>query len=149
MSGAGKSNGDLEALWMPFTANRQFKATPRLFESARGMYYRTTDGRELLDSAAGLWCCNAGHCHPKIVEAIRKTAGSQLVGLEIFDRYEGEGIPEGKVSLAFRMDFQRPDRTLNDVEVTKITDRVMQMLSHRFGYMFAGHHFDVTLIVIR
>ncbi len=60
---------------MPFTANRQFKATPRLFESARGMYYRTTDGRELLDSAAGLWCCNAGHCHPKIVEAIRKTAG--------------------------------------------------------------------------
>jgi phenylalanyl-tRNA synthetase beta chain len=69
----------------------------------------------------------------EVLEAIRKTAGAQLVALEIFDRYEGKGVPEGKVSLAFRLDFQRPDRTLKDAEVTKITDRVMQMLSQRFG----------------
>jgi phenylalanyl-tRNA synthetase beta chain len=68
-----------------------------------------------------------------ILEAIRKTAGAQLVALEIFDRYEGKGVPEDKVSLAFRLDFQRSDRTLKDTEVTKITDRVMQMLAQRFG----------------
>src|SRR5687768_14221211 len=63
-----------DAFWMPFTANRQFKAGPRLLASAEGMFYRTPDGREILDGTAGLWCCNAGHARPKIVEAIRKQA---------------------------------------------------------------------------
>ena len=63
---------DLRAFWMPFTANRQFKKSPRMFVSASGMYYRTTDGREVLDGTAGLWCCNAGHARPKIVEAVQK-----------------------------------------------------------------------------
>ena len=66
---------DLNAFWMPFTANRAFKKTPRIIESAAGMVCRTDDGRELLDAMSGLWCCNAGHCHPKIVEAIRRQAG--------------------------------------------------------------------------
>jgi beta-alanine--pyruvate transaminase len=61
---------DLSSFWMPFTANRQFKAAPRLLESAKGMYYRTTDGREVLDGCAGLWCVNAGHCRDEIVAAI-------------------------------------------------------------------------------
>jgi len=61
----------LEAYWMPFTANRQFKAEPRLFVSAEGMHYKTHDGRDVLDAIAGLWCCNAGHGRPKIVEAIQ------------------------------------------------------------------------------
>ena len=65
---------DLESLWMPFTANRQFKAAPRLLESARGMHYRTADGRRILDGTAGLWCVNAGHGRPEIVEAIRAQA---------------------------------------------------------------------------
>ena len=65
---------DLESLWMPFTANRQFKAAPRLLESARGMHYRTADGRLILDGTAGLWCVNAGHGRPEIVEAIRAQA---------------------------------------------------------------------------
>lgn len=60
---------------MPFTANRQFKKAPRMFASAKDMYYTTTDGREVLDGTAGLWCVNAGHCRPKITEAIRKQAG--------------------------------------------------------------------------
>jgi len=66
---------DLEAFWMPFTANRQFKKAPRMFASAKDMYYTTTDGREVLDGTAGLWCVNAGHCRPKITEAIREQAG--------------------------------------------------------------------------
>ena len=69
----------------------------------------------------------------EVLEAIRKTAGPHLMGVELFDRYEGEGIPEGQVSLAFRMVFQRPDRTLKDQEVNKLVDRVVQMLASRFG----------------
>ncbi|MCC7256866.1 MAG: aspartate aminotransferase family protein [Gammaproteobacteria bacterium] len=66
---------DLEPLWMPFTANRQFKKDPRLLVAAEGMYYTAHDGRRILDGIAGLWCCNAGHCHPKIVAAVREQAG--------------------------------------------------------------------------
>jgi beta-alanine--pyruvate transaminase len=66
---------DLEALWMPFSANRQFKKTPRMLVSADRMHYKTDDGRSILDGTAGLWCCNAGHNRPKIVEAIRAQAG--------------------------------------------------------------------------
>ena len=62
---------NLEAFWMPFTANRQFKSNPRLFVSAKDMHYTTIDGRKVLDGTAGLWCCNAGHARPKIVEAIQ------------------------------------------------------------------------------
>jgi phenylalanyl-tRNA synthetase beta chain len=68
-----------------------------------------------------------------ILEAIRKTGGPHLVSAEIFDRYVGAGIPEGKVSLAFRLIFQRPDRAFTDDEIVRMTDRVVQMLAHRFG----------------
>ena len=66
---------DLRAFWMPFTANRQFKKEPRFFVGAKDMYYTTHDGRQVLDGTAGLWCVNAGHCRPKITEAIREQAG--------------------------------------------------------------------------
>ena len=65
---------DLSAFWMPFTANRQFKQAPRMFASAKDMHYTTTDGRKVLDGTAGLWCVNAGHCRPKITEAIQHQA---------------------------------------------------------------------------
>mgnify|MGYP005848039267 CR=1 FL=1 len=65
---------DLDAFWMPFTANRQFKKAPRMFVAAKDMHYTTQDGRQVLDGTAGLWCCNAGHCRPKIVEAISRQA---------------------------------------------------------------------------
>ena len=67
---------DLEAFWMPFTANKQFKSAPRLFVSAERMHYTTNDGRRVLDGTSGLWCVNAGHCRPKIVEAIQKQAAT-------------------------------------------------------------------------
>jgi beta-alanine--pyruvate transaminase len=66
------SNPDLDAFWMPFTANRQFKANPRLLARAEGMYYWTADGREVLDGVAGLWCVNAGHGRREITEAVTK-----------------------------------------------------------------------------
>jgi len=65
---------DLSNLWMPFTANKQFKAQPRLLAGAQGMYYTTTDGRQILDGTAGLWCVNAGHCRPEIAQAIASQA---------------------------------------------------------------------------
>lgn len=65
---------NLDAYWMPFTHNRGFKQHPRMFASAAGMYYRTPEGRSVLDGAAGLWCVNAGHCRKSIVEAIQAEA---------------------------------------------------------------------------
>ena len=64
----------LDAYWMPFTANRQFKQAPRLLAGADGMFYRDTQGREILDGVAGLWCVNAGHNRPRIVQAIQAQA---------------------------------------------------------------------------
>src|SRR3954465_3008177 len=74
MNKRAEFGSDLEqtAFWMPFTANRQFKKAPRLLARAEGMYYWTPEGREVLDGTAGLWCVNAGHCRPKIVEAVKR-----------------------------------------------------------------------------
>lgn len=71
---AGSKANDMDAYWMPFTANRQFKANPRLVVGADGMFFKLSDGRQLMDGIAGLWCCNAGHNRPRIVEAIQKQA---------------------------------------------------------------------------
>src|ERR1700744_3432073 len=65
---------DLDAYWMPFTSNRQFKKAPRLFTKAQGMHFWTDDGRQVLDGIAGLWCVNAGHGRTKITEAIQQQA---------------------------------------------------------------------------
>ncbi len=75
MDGLTPPPNDLGAYWMPFTANRQFKANPRLLVAADGMYYRSHDGRQVLDGTAGLWCVNAGHNAPRVTEAIRQAAG--------------------------------------------------------------------------
>ena len=66
------NNRALDAYWMPFTANRQFKEAPRMLVGAKGMYYRSEDGRQILDGTAGLWCCNAGHGHREIAEAVTR-----------------------------------------------------------------------------
>jgi len=69
-----RAANDLDPFWMPFTANRSFKAQPRLLASARDMHYFTPDGRPILDGTAGLWCVNAGHARQPIVEAIQRQA---------------------------------------------------------------------------
>jgi len=75
MSNRQTTPNDLRAFWMPFTANRQFKQDPRMLVAAQDMHFTASDGRKILDGTAGLWCVNAGHCRPKITEAIRQQAG--------------------------------------------------------------------------
>jgi beta-alanine--pyruvate transaminase len=65
---------NLDAYWLPFTANRQFKKAPRLLSRAEGMFYWDVQGRQILDGVAGLWCVNAGHARPRIVQAIQQQA---------------------------------------------------------------------------
>lgn len=72
---AGAARNDLDAFWVPFTPNAEFKRRPRLVARAQGMHYYTPEGRQILDGTAGLWCANAGHCRAPIVEAIREAAG--------------------------------------------------------------------------
>jgi beta-alanine--pyruvate transaminase len=73
-----KNRTDLSAYWMPFTANRQFKAAPRMLVSASGMYYQSEDGRQVLDGTSGLWCVNAGHGRAEIAAAVNR----QLMSLD-------------------------------------------------------------------
>ena len=65
---------NLDAFWMPYSDNRNFKTAPRLLARAEGMFYYTNDNREVLDGTAGLWCCNAGHGRREITEAIQRQA---------------------------------------------------------------------------
>ncbi|MBL0042277.1 MAG: aspartate aminotransferase family protein [Xanthomonadales bacterium] len=69
---ATSSPEQMGAFWMPFSANRQFKSKPRLLASAKGMFYTSVDGREILDGTGGLWCCNAGHGRDRIVAAVQQ-----------------------------------------------------------------------------
>ncbi|WP_235935228.1 aspartate aminotransferase family protein [Undibacterium crateris] len=66
----------LNAYWMPFTANRDYKEAPRVVASAAGMYYRDQQGREILDGTAGLWCVPLGHSHPTIVRAVQQAVAT-------------------------------------------------------------------------
>ena len=101
----------MDAFWMPFSANRQFKAHPRLMASASGMYYRTVDGREVLDGTGGLWCCNAGHARPRIVEAVQQ----QIATLDFAPTFQmAHPLP---FTLAERLVEIAPDR-LNHVFFT-------------------------------
>ncbi len=76
MAGHGsEATPGLDAFWMPFTANRQFKTDPRLLVAAEGMHYTAADGRQVLDGTAGLWCVNAGHARPSIREAVARQLG--------------------------------------------------------------------------
>lgn len=72
---AGLSRDQLEAYWMPYTANRQFKENPRMIVGAKGAYYTAADGRQIFDGLSGLWTCGAGHNRPEIAEAVYKQLG--------------------------------------------------------------------------
>ncbi len=71
-SGEARATNNLEAFWMPFSANRQFKKKPRMLVGAEGMYYRNAEGSELLDGTSGLWCVNAGHGRRQIADAVHR-----------------------------------------------------------------------------
>ncbi len=60
----------LQPYWMPFSANKEFKAEPRLFSRAEGMYFYTPEGQQVIDASSGLFCVAAGHCRREIAEAV-------------------------------------------------------------------------------
>jgi phenylalanyl-tRNA synthetase beta chain len=109
---------------LSLTAVEGISPQPRRFENISRHPAALRDIAVLLDQT-----CPAG----EVLEAIRKSGGSTLVSVELFDRYDGKGIPEGKMSLAFRLVFQRPDRALRESEIKRMTERVVQTLAHRFG----------------
>ncbi len=101
----------MDAFWMPFSANRQFKHTPRLLASAEGMFYQSTDGRQILDGTGGLWCCNAGHGRQRIIDAVQQ----QIATLDFAPTFQmGHPLP---FVLAERLAAIAPD-TLNHVFFT-------------------------------
>ena len=69
---AGLTQTQLDAHWMPFSGNRDFKKNPRIIVSGKGSYYTSADGRKIFDGLSGLWTCGAGHSRPEIVEAVSK-----------------------------------------------------------------------------
>ncbi|PXX97208.1 aspartate aminotransferase family protein [Halomonas sp. LBP4] len=69
---AGLSPEQLDAYWMPYTGNRQFKRDPRIITGARGSYLTDAQGRQVFDGLSGLWTCGAGHCRPEITEAVSR-----------------------------------------------------------------------------
>lgn len=71
---AGFSRADLEAFWMPFSGNREFKDKPRMIVGAEGCHYKAADGRKILDSLSGLWCSSFGHGRREIADAVARTA---------------------------------------------------------------------------
>lgn len=96
MAHSSRASASLDNYWMPFTANRQFKADPRLLTAAEGMYYASEDKR-VLDAVAGLWCVNAGHGRREIAEAV----GQQLLSLDYAPSFQ-MGHP-GAFALAERL----------------------------------------------
>jgi beta-alanine--pyruvate transaminase len=101
----------MDAFWMPFTANRQFKHKPRLLASAKGMHYRSVDGREILDGTGGLWCCNAGHGRQRIIDAVSQ----QIATMDFAPTFQmGHPLP---FKVAERLAEIAPD-TINHVFFT-------------------------------
>ena len=99
----------MSAFWMPFTNNRDFKASPRLLVSAEGMYYKDVDGNQILDGTAGLWCVACGHAQPKIVSAVREMIGQ----------------------LDFAPTFQMGHPAAFD-----LAEQLMDYTGHKFGHVF-------------
>jgi beta-alanine--pyruvate transaminase len=110
-SQATQAPEQMDAFWMPFSANRQFKHQPRLLASAEGMYYQSTDGRQILDGTGGLWCCNAGHGRQRIIDAVQQ----QIATLDFAPTFQmGHPLP---FILAERLAAIAPD-SLNHVFFT-------------------------------
>lgn len=94
---------DLAPYWMPFTANRQFKANPRMFVGAKGVHFTTSDNRKVLDGIAGLWCVNAGHGRQEIIDAV----SNQIAQLDYSPAFQ-IGQPKA-FELAARLTSKMPE----------------------------------------
>ena len=92
-----------DALWMPFTANRDFRKQPRVIAGASGHHYTTTDGTRVYDTFSGLWTSGVGHCHPKIVEAVQQ----QVATLDLSMGFQMSN--DKALALADRLTSTAPD----------------------------------------
>ena len=134
---------NMDAFWMPFTANRDFKNAPRLVESARGFYYTATDGRQILDTLAGLWTSGAGHCHPKIVEAVQK----QVAKLDYAISFQ-VGHP-GAFELAEKVTALAPEGFDHCFFTNSGSESVETALKIALGYHYASGNASRTRLVGR
>ncbi|MCU6432374.1 aspartate aminotransferase family protein [Undibacterium sp. Jales W-56] len=100
---------NMHPFWMPFTANRDFKSTPRLLVSAQGMHYRDVDGNRILDGTAGLWCVPLGHAQPRLVKAVQ--------------------------DMVAQLDFA-PTFQMGHPSAFELAERLMSYTNHRFGQVF-------------
>jgi beta-alanine--pyruvate transaminase len=134
---------DLSHFWMPFTANRQFKSAPRLLESAHGMHYRATGGREIVDGTAGLWCVNAGHGRREIARAVHE----QLLNLDYAPAFQ---MGHSSVfELATRLCKLAPER-MNRVFFTNSgSESVDTALKIAFAYYRARGQAERTRVIGR
>ncbi len=123
-------NANLDAYWMPFTANRQFKNNPRMLASAEGMYYVTPDGRRVLDATSGLWCCNAGHGRKEIAGAIARQAAE----MDYAPSYQ-MGHP-----LAFELAERLAELTPGDLNHVFFTNSGSEAIDTAMKLAFAYHH---------
>ncbi|GEK71497.1 MULTISPECIES: aspartate aminotransferase family protein [Halomonas] len=101
--GAGLSPEQLDAYWMPYTGNRQFKRDPRIITGAKGHYFTDAEGRQIFDGLSGLWTCGAGHCRPEITETVSR----QLAELDYAPAFQ-YGHPKA-FELAHRLRELTPD----------------------------------------
>ena len=76
MSNSHLTRAEMEAYWMPYTGNRQFKQNPRMIVGAEGSYLIDADGRRVFDGLSGLWTCGAGHNRAEIREAVNRQLGT-------------------------------------------------------------------------
>ena len=113
---------DLEAFWMPFTANRAFKARPRLVVRAKDMHYYKPDGHAVLDGVAGMWCCNLGHNRAPVVEAIQRAAAELDRARTLINLYRDEVLPQAEANVTSALSSYRVGRvdfmTLVDAQMT-------------------------------
>ncbi|MBT6406638.1 MAG: aminotransferase class III-fold pyridoxal phosphate-dependent enzyme [Rhodospirillaceae bacterium] len=101
----------LEHHWMPFTANRDFKADPRILVAAKGMHYTNHHGERVIDASSGLFCCAAGHGRKEIADAV----AAQLMELDYSPPFQYGSAPA--FELARRVAALTPG-TLNRVFFT-------------------------------
>ena len=97
---------DLEAFWMPFTANRSFKKNPRLIARAEGMFYYTPENKPVMDGTAGLWCCNAGHAREPIIQAIQAGFTSVMIDASMLPFEENVALTRKVVDAAHAVGIQ-------------------------------------------
>lgn len=131
-----RKTNSLDDFWMPFTANRQFKAKPRLPDSAEGMYSTRDDGRRALDDTTGLWCCNAGHGRREITEAVSK----QIATLDFAPTFQrGHQLPFepasrlAKIALACqRLDTlaMSPPPIVEQTQIDSLVEKLADSIRH-------------------